>query len=181
MCPLAIKSLDQTGLVMNVSSFSKSLAPGYRLGWVAAGRYAQRIQRLKLSASLATTIPVQIALAEFLKHGELEPHLRRLRARLEHQQTDMVRAIESRFPPGTRLSCPQGGYFLWVELPAGTDSLAVHRMALDEGISIAPGPIFSAKREYGHCIRLNYGHPWGPDIDAAISRLAAIVQTVMLK
>jgi DNA-binding transcriptional MocR family regulator len=180
-CPLAIKSLDQTGLVMNVSSFSKSLAPGYRLGWVAAGRYAQRIQRLKLSASLATTIPVQIALAEFLKHGELEPHLRRLRARLEHQQTDMVRAIESRFPPGTRLSCPQGGYFLWVELPAGTDSLAVHRMALDEGISIAPGPIFSAKREYGHCIRLNYGHPWGPDIDAAISRLAAIVQTVMLK
>lgn len=180
-CPLAIKSLDPAGLVMHVSSFSKSLAPGYRLGWVAAGRYAQRIQRLKLSASLATTIPVQIALAEFLKNGELEPHLRRLRGQLELQQTQMVRAIETRFPPGTRLSCPKGGYFLWVELPAGTDALAMHRAALAEGISIAPGPIFSAKREYTHCIRLNYGHPWSPVIDAAVSRLATLAQTVTLE
>lgn len=179
--PLPIKSLDRAGQVMHVSSFSKSLAPGYRLGWVAAGRYAQRIQRLKLSASLATTIPVQIALADFLHQGALEPHLRRLRMKLEQQQTSMVRAIERSFPDGTRLACPRGGYFLWVELPRHTDALALHRQALDEGISIAPGPMFSAKREYRHCIRLNYGYPWAPTIEQAVHRLGELARTVTLK
>ncbi|PKO49833.1 MAG: GntR family transcriptional regulator, partial [Betaproteobacteria bacterium HGW-Betaproteobacteria-21] len=173
--PLATKALDTTGLVLHVSSFSKSLAPGYRVGWVAAGRYAQKIQRLKLSASLATTIPVQIALADFLKQGAFDTHLRRLRSALEVQEASMAAAIERHFPPGTRYTRPQGGYFVWVELPPATDALALHRQALDAGISIAPGPIFSAKREYGNCIRLNFGHPWSDEIEQAMQRLGAMM------
>lgn len=173
--PLATKALDTTGLVLHVSSFSKSLAPGYRVGWVAAGRYAQKIQRLKLSASLATTIPVQIALADFLKQGAFDTHLRRLRSALEVQEASMAAAIERHFPRGTRITRPRGGYFVWVELPPAIDALALHRRALDAGISIAPGPIFSAKREYRNCIRLNFGHPWSEQIEEAMRRLGQMM------
>jgi len=174
--PLSTKALDSNGLVLHVSSFSKSLAPGYRVGWVAAGRYAQKIQRLKLSASLATTIPVQIALADFLKQGAFDTHLRRLRSALEVQEARMAAAIERHFPPGTRITRPRGGYFVWVELPPTTDALALHRRALDAGISIAPGPIFSAKREYRNCIRLNFGHPWSERLEQAVQQLATMMR-----
>jgi len=173
--PLATKALDRAGRVLHVSGFSKNLAPGYRVGWVAAGRYAQKVQRLKLSASLATTIPVQIALADFLGQGAFDAHLRRLRGALEVQEAHMAAAVERHFPPGTRLTRPRGGYFMWIELPPATDALALHRRALDAGISIAPGPIFSAKREYRHCIRLNFGHPWSDEIEAAMRRLGEMV------
>lgn len=173
--PLPTKALDSSGLVLHVSSFSKSLAPGYRVGWVAAGRYAQKVQRLKFSASLATTIPVQIALADFLKQGAFDTHLRRLRGALEVQEASMAAAIERHFPAGTRITRPRGGYFVWVELPPATDALALHRRALNAGISIAPGPIFSAKREYGNCIRLNFGHPWSEEIEQAMLRLGQMM------
>lgn len=173
--PLPTKALDSSGLVLHVSSFSKSLAPGYRVGWVAAGRYAQIIRRLKFSASLATTIPVQIALADFLKQGAFDTHLRRLRGALEVQEASMAAAIERHFPAGTRITRPRGGYFVWVELPPATDALALHRRALNAGISIAPGPIFSPKREYGNCIRLNFGHPWSEEIEQAMLRLGQMM------
>ena len=156
--PLCSKAADPDGLVMHVSSFSKCLAPGYRLGWVAAGRYASQLQRLKLSTSLATTGPVQIALADYLKHGAYDKHLRQLRLKLAAQEAALVAAVERHFPAGTRLARPQGGYFLWLELPPGVDSLLLHQQALARGISIAPGPIFSAKREFANYLRLNFGH-----------------------
>ena len=181
--PLCSKAEDTTGLVMHVSSFSKCLAPGYRIGWVAAGRYASRIQRQKLSLSLATTVPVQIALAEYLKHGGLENHLRHLRQTLALQEVEMVQAIERHFPTGTKLARPQGGYFLWLELPPQVDTLLLHQQALERGISIAPGPIFSAKREFKHYLRLNFGHPDPHRLDAAMATLGELIarQSVPIK
>lgn len=173
--PLCSKAEDRSGLVMHVSSFSKCLAPGYRLGWVAAGRYAQAIQRQKLSTSLATNVPVQIALADYLKHGGYENHLRHLRRTLANQEASLTAAVEQHFPAGTRLARPQGGYFLWLELPRRVDTLLLHQQALAQGISIAPGPIFSAKREFGNCLRLNFGHPDSPRQQAAIATLGKLV------
>jgi len=173
--PLCTKAADPAGLVMHVSSFSKCLAPGYRLGWVAAGRYASRVRRLKLSTSLATTVPVQIAVAEYLKQGAYENHLRQLRRKLAELEAGFVDAVERHFPAGTRLARPQGGYFLWLELPRQLDSLALHRQALDQGISIAPGPIFSAKREFGHHLRLNFGHPDTERQHAAVATLGRML------
>ncbi len=173
--PLCSKAVDPAGRVMHVSSFSKCLAPGYRIGWVAAGRYAGLIQRQKLSTSLATTVPVQIAMADYLRQGGYENHLRHLRRSLAAQEAALVAAVEAHFPEGTRLARPQGGYFLWLELPRWVDALALHRRALAQGISIAPGPIFSAKREFEHCIRLNFGHP----IDAR-SREAVVALSRLL-
>ncbi|MDD3355197.1 PLP-dependent aminotransferase family protein [Zoogloea sp.] len=173
--PMVTKAVDPAGRVMHVSSFSKCLAPGYRIGWVAAGRYASAIQRQKLSLSLATTVPVQIALADYLKHGGYDNHLRHLRRRLAGQEAALVAAVEAHFPAGTRLARPAGGYFLWLELPPGGDALALHRQALARGISIAPGPIFSAKREFGQCIRLNFGHPLEERGLAAVTTLGQLL------
>ena len=173
--PRCSKADDASGLVMHVSSFSKCLAPGYRLGWVAAGRYAERIRRLKLSTSLATTIPVQIALADYLKQGGYENHLRHLRQALARQEAELVQSVEQHFPAGTRLARPQGGYFLWLELPRQVDTLLLHRQALELGISIAPGPIFSAQREFGHYLRLNFGHPDSLRRQAAMATLGELI------
>lgn len=173
--PLCTKAEDRDGFVMHVSSFSKCLAPGYRLGWVAAGRYAVQIQRQKLSTSLATTVPVQIALADYLKHGAFENHLRQLRRKLAEQEAGLVAAVERHFPEGTRLARPRGGYFLWLELPRQVDTLRLHQQALARGISTAPGPIFSAKREFGHYLRLNFGHPESTGQQQAVATLGQLI------
>ncbi len=173
--PLCSKAADSDGLVMHVSSFSKCLAPGYRLGWVAAGRYAEAIRRQKLATSLATSVPVQIALADYLRQGGFDKHLRQLRRRLAEQAATLVAAVERHFPEGTRLARPQGGYFLWLELPPQVDALRLHREALARGISVAPGPIFSAKREFAHHLRLNFGHPVGEAQLAAVATLGRLV------
>ncbi|MCB4361900.1 aminotransferase-like domain-containing protein [Quatrionicoccus australiensis] len=172
--PLCSKALDDDGLVMHVSSFSKCLAPGYRIGWVAAGRYVEQIRRQKLTSSLATSVPIQIGLANYLKQGGYDKHLRQLRQCLAAQAAAMVTSVERHFPPGTRIARPQGGYFLWLELPAGVDALGVHRQALAHGVSTAPGPIFSAKREYGNFLRLNFGHPDNARQEAAIALLGRL-------
>lgn len=173
--PLASKSLPGAEGVMHVSSFSKSLAPGYRLGWVAAGRYAEALRRQKLSYSLATAAPIQEALAAYLRQGGFDKHLRGLRTRLARQEAALTELVVRHFPPETRLCRPEGGYFLWLELPPGADALALHQGALARQISVAPGPLFSAKREFGHYLRLNFGHPVGPCHGAALETLAGLM------
>lgn len=173
--PKPAKAFDTQGLVMHCGSFAKSLAPGYRIGWVAAGRFAQKIERLKLMTSLCASMPAQAAIADYLQHGGYDRHLRKLRYALEGQQASMLAAIGRYFPAQTRVSQPAGGYFLWLELPEQIDALKLFHMALAQGISIAPGPIFSPTRRFGNCIRLNYGSPWGDDAEQAMATLGRII------
>ena len=157
--PPPAKAFDEAGGVLHCTSFSKCLAPGYRVGWVSAGQHAPALRRLKTMTSLATAVPSQLAIAEYLVQGGFDRHLRQLRRRLEVQQQAMRAGIERHFPAGTRVSRPQGGYFLWLELPEGADALALHRQALACSISIAPGPLFSADHRLRRGLRLNFGHP----------------------
>lgn len=174
--PRPAKAFDTAGLVMHCSSFSKCLAPGYRVGWAAPGRYAKAVERLKLTTSLATSVPAQITLAHYLKKGGYDRHLRGLRHTLLLQQIKFTAAIERHFPAGTRLTSPRGGYFLWIKLPEGIDALELHRAALAQGISIAPGPMFSSQRKFGDYVRLNYGHVWDESIDQAIAQLGTLTR-----
>jgi len=176
--PALAKRFDGKGLVMHCSSFSKCLAPGFRVGWAAAGRFARQVERLKLTTSLAAAMPSQLALAEYLGQGGYERHLRQLRGALAGQLQKMLAAIEGHFPDGTRVTQPQGGYFLWVVLPESVDALELHRLALAQGISIAPGPMFSAKRGFRNCIRLNYGQVWEDGAVAVLGMLAKTGQPV---
>jgi DNA-binding transcriptional MocR family regulator len=174
--PKPAKAFDAKGLVLNCGSFSKCLAPGYRLGWVAAGRYAGDLQRRKIASTLATSVPIQNGVALMLRQEGYEAHLAKLRQALSAQQQDVLRSIRKHFPSGYRITTPEGGYFLWVELAADVDALEVHRLALAANVSIAPGPMFSARREFRNCIRLNCGHPWSPVMDRAIAELARIIR-----
>ncbi len=176
--PKPVKAYDKAGLVLHCSSLSKVLAPGYRIGWAAPGRYSSVVQRLKLSSTLAAALPSQLALADYLGGGGLDRHLRRLRQTFMVQRDAMIDAVREFFPPGTRLTRPQGGYFLWVELPAGIDTLALHREALGRGISIAPGALFSARAPFSRCIRLNYGHPDDRRINRALRTLGKLAMAL---
>jgi DNA-binding transcriptional MocR family regulator len=172
--PPPAKAYDRQGLVLPCSSFSKCLAPGYRVGWVAAGRYAQQVQRLKLMTTLATAVPSQLAIAEVLQGGGYERHLRQLRLSLAAQQALALRLIASHFPTGTRVTRPQGGYFLWLELPPQVDALELLRRALAQDISIAPGHLFSADQRFGHCMRLNCGQQLDARFEDAVKTIGQL-------
>jgi DNA-binding transcriptional MocR family regulator len=173
--PAPAKAFDTKGLVMHCSSFSKCLAPGYRIGWAAPGRYAQAVARHKLTTTISASAPAQAALTEYLEKGGYDKHLRQLRHVLSVQQTAMMQAVVRHFPKGTKATRPNGGYFLWIELPEHVDALDIHRQALSLGISVAPGPMFSAKRGFTNCLRLNYGHPWDARAEAALTALGRLV------
>jgi DNA-binding transcriptional MocR family regulator len=170
------KAFDKKGWVLHCGSFSKCLAPGYRLGWVAAGRFGKDVARRKIESSLATSLPVQQGVAQMLRYGSYQAHLARLRQTLAIQQAAALQSLRRHFPPGCRVAAPSGGYFLWVECAGTVDALEVHRLALQSGISIAPGPVFSARRQFGNFLRLNCGHPWTPVLDGAIQRLGQILR-----
>jgi DNA-binding transcriptional MocR family regulator len=176
--PKPAKAFDMKGLVLNCGSFSKSLAPGYRLGWVAAGRFATNLQRRKITSTLATSVPIQNGIALMLRREGYDAHLTKLRHALQAQQRDALGSLRKHFPEGYRVAAPDGGYFLWVELAESIDALEVHRLALESNISIAPGPMFSARREFRNCLRLNYGHPWTTQMDRAIAELGGIIRSV---
>jgi DNA-binding transcriptional MocR family regulator len=173
--PLPAKAFDKSGLVMHCSSFSKCLAPGYRVGWAVPGRFTRDVVRLKLTRTLSASAPAQGALADYLAKGGYDRHLRQLRHALSVQQSAMAQAVVRYFPVGSKATRPLGGYFLWIELPEDVDALAIHHSALSLGISVAPGPMFSAERRFQNCIRLNYGHPWDERTEAAMATLGRIV------
>ena len=172
--PLPAKAFDRDGGVIHCSSFSKCLAPGYRIGWVAAGRYRDMIARNKLTTTLNTNVPAQRAIGRYLQGGSYDRHLRRLRATLAQQQSKYIEAVATFFPEGTKVTRAAGGYFAWIELQHGRDALSLHRRALAAGISIAPGPIFSASRDFRHCLRLNYGHPFDARVEQALKTLGSL-------
>jgi len=177
--PRAAKAFDTRGLVLWCGSLTKTLAPGYRIGWTAPGKFKPEVHRLKHTASLGNPAVTQLAAADFLADGGYERHLRRLRRAYAVMMERMSQSVARHFPRGTRMTHPQGGQFLWVELPEAIDTLVLHRRALAAGISIAPGPIFSARQHYRNCLRLNFAHTWTPQLEAALVTLSRIIAGLM--
>ena len=176
--PKVAKAFDEHGWVMLCDSFTKTLSPGYRVGWVAPGRFKAQVEFLKFVNTSATPSLPQMAIAEFLKNGGYDHHLRRIRKFYAAQMQLMTEAIIRHFPSGTKLTRPSGGTCLWVELPAHIDSLLVHERAMASGISIAPGPIFSAKQKFRNFIRVNSGNPWSDTIANAVRDLGRIISAL---
>jgi len=172
--PRPARAFDRHGLVMLCGSFSKTLAPGYRVGYVAPGRYRDAVERLKFAQTVATPTLAQMAIADFLENGGYERHLRRLRRAVADQVARVSEAIAEHFPAGTRISRPRGGFLLWVEMPPGRSALELHDRALARGVSVAPGPIFSAKQRFTSCIRVSCGYPWSEAIERGIRTLGEI-------
>jgi len=171
--PRTIKSFDEDGRVLLCSSFSKTLAPGLRIGWVAPGRYLERVLHMKYISTGSTAPQPQIAIAEFLKSGHFEPHLRRMRSQYQRNRDAMIDWVTRYFPAGTRASRPQGSFMLWVELPEGFDTLKLNRVLLDQGVQIAVGSIFSASGKYRNCLRMNYAAKPTAQIEDAVRKVGA--------
>ncbi len=171
--PIVAKSFDQNGLVLLASSFTKDLSPGYRLGWLAPGKFKNRISQIKMATNLGTAIYTQLAVARFVAAGGYDRHLRRIRRAYAQKSAGMQEAVTRNFPEGTRVTSPQGGFVLWVQLPEQVDLLDLYRMALRAGITVAPGHIFSTTSKYRNYVRLNAAY-YSPETLPAVQRLGEI-------
>ena len=174
--PMVAKAFDRKGMVLLCSSFSKVLAPGFRVGWVHAGRYQAEVERLKFLNTVATPHLQQLVLAEYLESGGYERYLVRLRIAFAEQVRMVSHAAAKYFPEGTRITRPDAGYLLWVELPKKVDAVKLFRAAMAAHITIVPGTIFSTTGRFRNCIRISCGYRWSDTIDRALvtlGRLAA--------
>ena len=176
--PMSAKAFDTEGLVLWCGSFSKILSPGLRVGWAAAGRYRSTVAWLKYSTSMATATLSQLAVTDFMAEGGYRKHLRRIRRIYEGRVAELRRAVIRFFPTDIRVTDPTGGYLLWIELPEAIDALSLYKNALNEGIAITPGHLFSTSDRYRNFIRLNSAN-WSDDVAPAIQRLGRLIKTML--
>jgi len=177
--PRLAKTFDRSGLVLVCGSVSKTISPGLRIGWVHTERYQAQIAHLKLITSIGCPALSEAVVAEFLESGGYDRHLRHIRQFFETQVATFSQAISKYFPEGTKLSRPAGGYVLWIELPRQVDSVELYHAAMKEGISISPGPIFSASGKFRNYIRLNCGLKWSGEIDRAVLKLGRLCEVLL--
>jgi len=174
--PAPFSALDPDADVIYCSSFSKTVAPGYRIGWLVPGRHMQGILERKMALTLSGPGLMQAAFADYLASGGYDLHLRRIKGVFRDNIERMRHAIGRAFPAGTRVSRPSGGFVLWVELPKRIDAGAIFEAALERGICFLPGGLFSATRRYAHCMRLSCGAPWTAGLEEAVRTLGALTQ-----
>jgi DNA-binding transcriptional MocR family regulator len=141
-------------------SLAHHVAPGFNIGWVGGGRWHAEVERLKAFTNVAGARLPQLALAEFLESGAFEKHVKQLRLALWRTVEAARQEVLATFPEGTRVTRPQGGFVLWIQLPDAYDGVEVQRKAAAAGIQILAGPLFSPTRQYRHCIRISCGHPF---------------------
>lgn len=175
--PEPLKAQDKNNRTVLCSSFSKSLSRDLRLGWIAGGRWHEQIVKRKLVTSLASNQALQLGLAEFMSKGDLKRHLHQKRQTLKHQRDQLVLAIHKYFPLNVRLSIPDGGLALWIELSKTIDSVALYQQLLNEKIVITPGALFSLSTNFDNYIRLSFSHPVNNIRENALKTLGLAVKT----
>ncbi|MFT2112138.1 PLP-dependent aminotransferase family protein [Marinomonas sp. 2405UD68-3] len=160
--------------VIYCSSFSKSIAPGFRIGWIIGGRFQERIEHYASVQSLAIPTLTQRAIANFLENGAYDRHLRKTRQTYEENMHRCRTLIQLHFPEGTKASSPTGGFLLWITLPESVNALTLHQTALTEGIGTMPGLIFSITPTFTHHLRINYALSWNNKTDSAIKKIGVL-------
>jgi DNA-binding transcriptional MocR family regulator len=174
--PRTCKSFDERGLVMYCSSVSKSLAPGYRVGWCIPGKFKEAIISLKLMHALSSASPTQAAVAHFLETGRYDLHMRNLRRALHTQCLRYTQAIVEYFPPDIKVSRPGGGYGLWIELNKSINAFELYEQALAHNVVISPGQIFSIDSRFTNFIRISFGIPYSEQIDQCLKTLGELIK-----
>ena len=174
--PKPCKYFDTKGMVMHCSSVSKSLAPGYRIGWTLPGKFFEEVRQIKRMHNISSPTLTQAAIAHFLQHGRYEYHLKNLRKALHTQCLRYIQSVITYFPADTKISRPHGGFVLWLELNKHVDVFKLRSEAIKQHISVVPGKIFSASCNFSHCLRISFGKPWNDDIDYALKVLGDLVK-----
>ena len=174
--PKPCKAFDKEGLVLWIGSVSKTLAPGYRVGWIAPGKFKEKIIHQKLIHTVSSTTITQEAIANFLEKGRYENYLRKLRKTLHSNSLHYARAIAEYFPEKTKISNPQGGFMLWVELEEKINTVELYEKAIRQNISIAPGRMSTLQNQFNNCMRLSYGQRWSEHIEDKLKQLGNITK-----
>lgn len=174
--PPTIKSFDSDGRVLLCSSFSKTLGPGLRVGWVVPGRYLDRVLHMKYIVTGSGVQHTQLAAAEFVRQGYYPAHLRRMRQYYRRNLDIFTAAVLQYFPCGICVTRPQGGYLLWIELPEAVDTVKLSKQMRDESVQIAVGSLLSASGKYQNCLRLNYGLPFTAETERALVTLGSAIE-----
>jgi DNA-binding transcriptional MocR family regulator len=157
-------------------SVSKTLAPGYRVGWVAPGKFKEKLIRQKLIQTLSSPPLYQEVIADFMEHGRYDHHLRTLRNTLYSNYLHFQRTIEDYFPENTKISKPQGGFVLWLELDPKIDTAVLYDIAIQQKISFAPGRMFTQHDQYNNCMRLNFAVKWDEKVENSLKRLGTLIK-----
>ncbi|MCJ8300377.1 MAG: PLP-dependent aminotransferase family protein, partial [Pseudomonadales bacterium] len=173
--PRSLHSYDNTGSVLLCSSLAKTLSRDLRIGWIAAGKYHEKILGLKVATSMANSVSQQQGVALFMAEGGLDKHLKVRRQQLQMQKQQLQSLISEYLPMAQSASQPQGGMVLWLELDLKINSLELYRQAREKGLTITPGSIFSAQDTYQNFLRLSFAHPWTPQRITAIKQLGKLI------
>jgi DNA-binding transcriptional MocR family regulator len=150
--PVPAQFLSSNARIITCGSFSKTAAPGYRIGWLVTDAFMDTVMRLKRAFSCSSGLLQQLTLADFLASGDYSRHLKSLRPVLKRNAERMTALVADHFPAETRISKPVGGSVLWLELPA----------------NIEADQIFSPSKRYSNFVRLSYGHPWSDKTEDAM-------------
>jgi len=174
-----IKSLDKDGRVLYCSSFSKTLAPGLRVGWIIPGKQFQNISGTKQISGLGGSIIIEKSIADYLHSGAYEYHLKSFRKKIAAQTYEIRRNVEDFFPQHTKISTPEGGYFLWIELHKNFDSYELFNWAYTNKIGIVPGPVYSASGKFLNCIRMSCGSPVTEEMKEGIKLMGNKIKSIV--
>ncbi len=173
--PNPVRAYDDGSHVIYVSSFCKSVSPGLRVGCMLPGKWFERVVRLKCNADLHSSVVTEATLCAFLQRGGLERHLSKLHAQCRRRRESVRRAVLQYFPAGTKVSDPQGGFLLWLELPHKLDSAAWSERAKSKGVSFARGEVFLTSPARRGCLRLNCARAEESDLEKGIRILAELL------
>ena len=153
----ALKSMDTKGLVVFLGTFSKILAPGYRLGWVCAdGEILQKYNFLAQAASLQASTEAQLVVSKFIDMYDLDEHVAAIKECYRKRRDVMIETMEKEFPPEAKFTHPNGGLFTWVELPEYINTNEMAKQCLARNVAYVPGDGFFPDAGHNNCIRLNY-------------------------
>ena len=177
--PKTCKYYDTKGMVMYCSSLSKSLTPGYRIGWILPGKFFEEVKQLKRIQNISSPTLTQAAMAHYLKNGRYEYHLKTLRKALHTQSLRYVQAIIKYFPKDTKVSRPHGGFILWLQLNKKVDAFKLRTEAMKHNISVMPGKIFSASCNFTNCLRISFGQPWNNDVEHGLLTLGKLIKKMV--
>lgn len=157
-----------------LGSFSKTVVPGFRLGWIVADEDVfDKLLIAKQASDLHTNVFVQYVLSEYLSTGKFDGHVEKIRQVYGRQRNAMIKSIEEHFPKSVQFTRPEGGMFLWVSLPDHLSSMTLFNIAIEKKVAFVPGHPFYIGRDHTNTLRLNFSSADEKTIDMGIIRLSA--------
>jgi 2-aminoadipate transaminase len=176
----ALKSMDTEGLIIYMGTFSKIMAPGYRIGWTCADvEIIEKINLIAQAAALQTSTIAPMIISKYMEMFDLDAHVDKIRAVYKHRCELMIKTMQEEFPPEAKFTDPDGGLFTWVELPSYVNTRDLAAKAMENNVAFVPGSGFFPNGGNNSCMRLNYSCMPDERIVEGVKRLAAVIKSAI--